>query len=139
VLRTSDFDHIKSFSGTVIIPDIVAKFKADLKLFNRINVRNRLLTINIDKILAHINLDLDVIKRKLIINNVEVKYVEGFKARSGRLVWPFNKLADSIFKSQQESIINAIKLEVSKHMQKVVTNVNVENAISKLLNKYITF
>ncbi len=106
-------------------------YKVNAKLFHRIPINNRELHLWIKQALLNVVLELDLTDKKLVITQINVKSLEGFGFRSGRLFWPFSKLTDAILKSEELVIKSLIKQEISKYIGKVVHNIKFEEVFAK--------
>jgi len=131
LIKISD-QNKKLVIGDLAVNDVEANFKVDAKLFNRISIKDRLLKLWLKTAIVNVILEVDLSDKKLIVSQISVKSIKGFGARSRRIFWPFNKLADSIIRSQEDIIKTVIKTEISKYMGKVVHNFKFEEVFAKL-------
>lgn len=131
LIKASD-QNKKLIVGDVEISDVKADYKVDGKLFHRISIKNRKLSLWLKKALLNVLLEVDQNEKTLIVSQISIKAIDGFGVKSGRLFWPFNKLADSILKGQEEIIKSLVKTEISKYMGKVVKNIKFEDVFAKL-------
>lgn len=123
---------MKHIFGNIAIDDINAHYKADGKLFHRISVKNKDLFISVKKALLYVDLEYDEIHKKLIVSQVNVKDLEGFNIKSGKLVWPLNKIVNNFLKKEKERIKHLVNEEAAKIMGKTVENINLKQVLGKV-------
>ncbi|CAG2165256.1 unnamed protein product [Oppiella nova] len=135
VLMMDEFAGRKLIVSDLVVRDIYADYKVNAKLFHRISIKNRELKLSLRKAVLNVRLEVDKNQQKLVVKDVLLKSKEGFGVKSGRLVWPFNKLTDSIVKSQELVVMAIIQKEVNRYMGRVVDNIKFDEVFSKLFLK----
>ncbi|CAG2105902.1 unnamed protein product, partial [Medioppia subpectinata] len=120
VLINDEFGGKKLIVTDLVLHDVYADYKVNAKLFHRISIKNRAIKLWVRKAVLNVRLLADSQTRQLVVQDVVLKHKEGFGVKSGRLVWPFNKLTDSIVKSQEQVVMGIVQHEVKKYMGKVV-------------------
>lgn len=125
-------DSKKLLVGDIAVTDVEADYKANAKLFHRLSISNRELKLSLKKAIVTARLEVDNSQKKLYVKDIELKRTEGFGVKSGKLIWPFNKLTDAIVKTQEGVIKGIIKKELSKYMDKAVHNIPFDEVFAKL-------
>ncbi|XP_054153373.1 homeobox protein 2-like [Oppia nitens] len=131
-LVVDEFGGKKLIVTDIVVQDISADYKVSAKLFHRISIKNRELKLALKRAILTVRLEADKTNGKLLLKDIQLKSKQGFGVKSGRLVWPFNKLTDAIVKSQEPVVKEIVQKELANYMGKAIHNMKFEELFKQL-------